>query len=885
MKSKSLLVLAASGLLVLSACGKQPQPEPQPVDPTPVDPQPVDPQPAAAEPANGVFDYTNVSNAEKTQILGTLEKYAVDNKLTGLPVVENGGYVMYNPTIRKGAPRYIKGYGFGILTEGELTGDLEGETDARYKRYYHTFESDDPSTILYMDDKGSVVGDLVGYVSGGYYDIVMNEERTGYIWVGDLATNDEPIAVDPAADGSSKVYRVPVKTGEALKYSTLTDATANPALAAFNNRPVVKEDYLTPYKILYTAFYGMKRNGELKDKNDGSLKGTDAYVAATKTAYSDEAFAELGIKALHNDELGDYLEFTLNKAYTPFWARYYITSSMMAPVPEAFLEALGGTGGIAAGAKLWGHFNTDASLTPADTFLSTGPYTLEKWDYDNLILFKRNPNYVSGSNRANTRPSSYNIQGVHIDINKATKTNVEAAFDKYLNREYHAVAIPNTKIEQYYNHPETTIVPGQTTTKLNLNTCDEATWEQLFGENGSIVQTAKANYWEVKPAMSNKHFIDGLSYAIDRKTMAAKIGRTPSCDYFGSAFYADPENGIFYNDTDIHKEAMAASLEGTDEYGYSLEKAKAAFKLAAEELIAAGKYKVGDTIEIEMTWQSDNNVTVYGNTIAKYCEDAFNAADTGLTLKFKHFVVDYWEKAYDEKMQIGQFDIGFGSISGDYYNPLACMEWLKSDNSSTFTLNWGVDTNEKAELEYDGKLWSFDALWEVANNGGNVKAGRNSPVFKVNIRGDGVRYLEDGSIEIKGREITADIKDEAGNSLAYSENIGMCFYGYCDADSYTDYMEIYFYPDGTTDLSVAPYNDECTWVYADELDEEGYRAFTITLSPLFAYAWSTFFDQDDPDLHQGIDCYKAQGMFGAEPVEGFAATVWKGVIAPYVPAV
>ena len=146
MKSKSLLVLAASGLLVLSACGKQPQPEPQPVDPTPVDPQPVDPQPAAAEPANGVFDYTNVSNAEKTQILGTLEKYAVDNKLTGLPVVENGGYVMYNPTIRKGAPRYIKGYGFGILTEGELTGDLEGETDARYKRYYHTFESDDPST-------------------------------------------------------------------------------------------------------------------------------------------------------------------------------------------------------------------------------------------------------------------------------------------------------------------------------------------------------------------------------------------------------------------------------------------------------------------------------------------------------------------------------------------------------------------------------------------------------------------------------------------------------------------------------------------------------------------------------------------------------------------
>ena len=149
---------------------------------------------------------------------------------------------MYSDLVRKGAPNYIKGYGYGILAEGEITGDLRGEEEAKYKRYYHTYESEDPNLILYMNDKGSVVSGLVGYVSGSHYDIVMNEERTDYKWVGDLATNDTPIAVDPAADGSSRVYRFPVKTGEALKYSTLTQV---PELAAFNNRPVALEDYVT----------------------------------------------------------------------------------------------------------------------------------------------------------------------------------------------------------------------------------------------------------------------------------------------------------------------------------------------------------------------------------------------------------------------------------------------------------------------------------------------------------------------------------------------------------------------------------------------------------------------------------------------------------------
>ena len=83
-------------------------------------------------------------------------------------------------------------------------------------------------------------------------------------------------------------------------------------------------------------------------------------------------------------------------------------------------------------------------------------------------------------------------------------------------------------------------------------------------------------------------------------------------------------------------------------------------------------------------------------------------------------------------MMLGQFDIGFGSVSGNTLDPLNFLEVLKSDNSSTFTLNWGLNTNATDPdhlIEYDGKLWSFDALWTVADHGGYVVDGASKPIF------------------------------------------------------------------------------------------------------------------------------------------------------------
>ena len=80
-------------------------------------------------------------------------------------------------------------------------------------------------------------------------------------------------------------------------------------------------------------------------------------------------------------------------------------------------------------------------------------------------------------------------------------------------------------------------------------------------------------------------------------------------------------------------------------------------------------------------------------------------------------------------MRRGEFDLGFGSISGNALDPINFIEVLKSDNSTGFTLNWGADTSvlgsglytgtdsAKNYITYNGKKWSFDGLWKAATVG------------------------------------------------------------------------------------------------------------------------------------------------------------------------
>lgn len=697
---------------------------------------------------SGSFEsFVASSYAEREEILGKLEKYAMENNLTGLVLYDDGGYVKYadrvviptpvkkdsagNDVERVGTKQheYVVGYGFGIVSEGKLEGNL-GNADIQNPSYWHSYETTDPGTLNYMNDKGSVVGGYHGYVSGGYFSTRLDAAKTGYEWYPQLASEANldgngqyrptPLNTN-AATGLATKYRIYVRTGDDLVYNTLS---ANAKVSGFKGREVVVDDYLTPFKELHNQKNGMARGAE-NLTGAAAIKGMAEYYNGTANGYSEEAWAGVGIKTGTDPEKGAYLDFEFVTPTTPFYAMYYLSSSLYAPIPAEFLEAIGGI-------NVYQSFGADGSgLTPVDTTLSTGPYCVETWTSDASFTFKKNELM---SKEANGGENRYQIPGIHIDILAAATSDPLAAWKEYEAGNLDGCGIPSDVLQEALGTKGTQTTKGSSTTKLNVNTCTPKEWEYLFGENGTVAQTKAEDYWKVEPALSNDDFLMGLNLSLNRTLYAENHGVTPSLNYFSDAYLSDPEAGTSYNATQTHKDVLA-SIYGTDvdTYGYNPDKAIEYFQKAMEKLLADGTYKEGDEITIEIAWQAESQIDKAGAEIKEMLEEVFNdpsVCGNKVTLKIENMAVAVWSDVYYKKMMIGQFDIGFGGINGNTLNPLNFMEVLKSDNSSGFTLNWGPDTNDpNALIEHAGKQFTYDALWQAADTGALVASDGTNAKF------------------------------------------------------------------------------------------------------------------------------------------------------------
>lgn len=711
--------------------------------------------------ANGIYSFVGESNKEKTNITGILEQYAVNNGITGISLFENGGYVMYNPRVILGTENYITGYGFGNLAEGAITADLASENKTEWKRYWHQVSAADPGTANYFNDQGSEVSDFVSYFTASFYTNFMNKTKDGYDWVPELA-KEKPTAVNPDKTGAATIWKFPVRTGkDGLKYTTFSTMESR---KAFNNRPVELEDYETIFKVLLNERTKWFRGAELAGKKNNAIKGAKAYYEASKNNAED--FSKLGIKTF--EEGGkEWFQVEFENPLSQFYAMYYISSNLYMPIPQSFLDLVTTDNFLG--------YNKNKTETPVDNSLSLGAYALERWDSGQQVVYKKNPNYVYADTK-------FKIPGIHTNILTAMSTDNEAGFKEFLAGNTDATGIPQTKLDAYKSDPRTRKTTGDSVFKLNVNATNEETWEYLFGENGVCCQTAKSDYWEVEPALSNKHFVKALSLAINRKEFAESRGSISSVDFLSSNYMSDPENGISYATTDAHKKAVAGILEDTEE-GYNLELAREYFKIALKELEAQGKYTPGTkenptVIKLEIAWMYPQHEKAFHNEIKQYFEDAFNyntVSGGAYKLEVDFWVGATWDEVYYEKMMKGQYDLGFGSVSGDPLNPLAFFNILSSDQniSGNFTLNWGTDTNDPNAdiLVYKGERYSFDALWTAANSVGVVKDGAN----EVAIKQEMTKFdkQEDGSYNAT-IELTPTLPEET--TVMDITNVVLCWY-------------------------------------------------------------------------------------------------------------
>lgn len=700
--------------------------------------------------AEGLHSYAGEDNDERANMLGILETYGVRNGITGVSLFENGVNRMYNPRVTLGTENYIIGYGFGTLEEGAITEDLEYESNPDWKRYYHTLTDSDPGTLNYLNDQGSAVGDLYDYVGGTYFSTFMNDTKDGYDWVPTLAM-EMPVAMnDEDGDGLATKWRFQVRTGaEGLKYTTGSQMESR---AAFNNREVALEDYLTPFKLLLTQSNQLYRGSEMANNSTGAVVGVKDFYDGTADGFNQELWDKVGIKAYEEDGKS-YLEIEYTQDMTPFYAMYYINGGLYAPIPQDFLDLVT--------VQNYLGFNSDATETPVDNSLVLGPWYLEAYNQDQEIVFRKNPNYVFADTK-------YSIEGVHIKVFPAAKEDNTAAINEFLAGHTDSAAIPQTMLDEYRNDPRTRVTTGDSVFKLNINALSTEDWEYMFGENGVIAPTAKADYWEVEPALGNRHFRQAMQYSIDRLTFANARGSIPSVDYLSSNYLSDPEEGVSYSTTDAHKKAVASLLDETDGNGYSLELAREYFRAALTELESEGVYAPGTaeaptTINIEIAWMYPADEEDYHNEIKSFLETAFNdpsVSDGKYQLSVDFWVGNEWSDVYYNKMMVGQFDLGFGSVTGNPLNPLDFVGNLSSDQeiSKSFTLCWGTDTNDPDvyPIVYRGERYSYDAFYKAANNQAIVAAGRNEAAVSFNY--EPMTKNEDGSYT-GALEITAALPD------------------------------------------------------------------------------------------------------------------------------
>lgn len=689
------------------------------------------------EKANGAFNYVASDGDTRAEILGKLEKYALENHLTGIPLYGDGGSAVYQSRIKFPVSKYVPGFGFGVLRYGEITSDdiVDDDTSiADVKWYQHGYDQSAVSSLNYLDDKGSVLSDYSSYFTSSLFstrlkgeDSTLQEAAEWY----PLLASSMPVALN--MDNQTKLaskWKIPVRVG------TTTDGLnyhINSSLRAkYDGRPVAPEDYEFAMKMLLTKKVGYYRSSQYTSGTSQIVGASDYFNASSegyKSAAAIKAWENVGYHVKQDTDGSYYIEVEYTTPCNEFNAFYRLTDNLISPIPQEFYEEVcGDPSSSNFDSARYANKTSDGKQKATDNILSLGAYTFEALNdaANGSFVVKRNGDWYETKANSNL----YKIKGVKIRFDTNLGSNPNASITHFEAKETDSSSIPNEYWDKYKDSPLRKVSGNTAVYKMNVNSTTSERWDELFGTSGSIAQTDAANKWDVKPIMSNSSFLDGVYFATNRKQIADIMHRNYGDTYFADSYMIDPENWTSYNSTQAHKDAVAdyhtEDADGNDTYGYDLTVAKTLFKKSADELVSSGTYKDGDKITLKAYYQAQTQITQWADTWAKSIEDAFNAANGhSLTLDIVNEAVTLWSDVYYKHMMVGQFDFGFGSISGNNFDPLNFMEVLKSDNSSGFTLNWGVDTDTPSnDLVFDGKAWSFDALFNAANSGALVSEGK-----------------------------------------------------------------------------------------------------------------------------------------------------------------
>lgn len=263
-----------------------------------------------------------LSDEKKEEALNLLESYAYKNHLAGLPLYESNTYTFVNPRVKVPTNKYIKGYGVGLLEEGEIL--TPREELGEYKDYLYL------SYFSYVADLNPYVRDSVNEnplanVLSPLFSKKLNSSKDNYVYYGDLAKDDSLVALDDIYSQykvSSK-WKVEVNVAsDGLKYKSNN---------SFDQKGVELEDY--SYALKYcldnkVGLYYEVVNGNLPIKN------------AVKYIEGDCTFDEVGYVAT-SKEGKSYIEIEFEESFEIDSVKNILSNRYLSPISKEYVESIG----------------------------------------------------------------------------------------------------------------------------------------------------------------------------------------------------------------------------------------------------------------------------------------------------------------------------------------------------------------------------------------------------------------------------------------------------------------------------------------------------------------------------------------------------------------
>lgn len=714
-------------------------------------------------------NYTTLTEKQRTEITANLEEYALEHGLTGVRFQSNGSKVLYRSRLTSpllSAKRYIPTYGWGIEQYGEITSDLDKETNPAYKKYIHSLlsSSSDLGTVNYLNSKDKSVLDLYSYMSSSYYTKTLNSDFTATVEDKSLA-REEPIPLNKdEKTGLATKWKIKVWVGgtsdDAAKgvKKGLSFRSGSTKSSAFDKKLITLEDYLTPFKALATGSVGWYRGNEMAESSQGKQRivGFSDFYKSTENATSFPTSEEFSKKVgVSIDPTDNSVIIEFEQGFDQDFAKYYLDGLYANPMSEDFLKSLGKN--VVEGAKVYG--TSPEGKTPADTSLSVGPYYLEKYTPQQEIVFKKNEEWPLKTDTLGRE--LYKIPGKYFKVDTALETDREEAMKQYEAGYTDSVTLQtDAHFEKYGNNPSVRTVLPEGTFGTSFNRMDKALWDHYFGEGGIWRQEINPDGsltkgFSVNPVLSNDNYFKALNLGFDRSDYAKTEHDVEVFEYFQPGQKVNPVTSTFYNDTPEHKNAVK------NVYGNDFDNIKNAPSKAVQymqdaiiEELDAGHLDLGTAekptdfgfqtsiMNTEMykriaKYQNQYWSKVFNEAVTSYVDDNGNnplVADSKQLVSFTVSTKEYSTDASGQNAILNDIWAGVGnsqsvfSISGNSLDSIDYLDILSCNKVAGFELSFAVDTNvPSGTIEYDGSYWSFESLWWAVNGGATIDAdGRGS---------------------------------------------------------------------------------------------------------------------------------------------------------------